>query len=382
MAGRGLLKCAVGVLFGACTVGAFLPVLLILPNVVSTGILLFVLGGTLILSVTAQDVRQAIGRSLVTLGSAFVMLPILSLLLGALLVTPSSDVTAKGDKSIAPSGPSSHQVIAACVAFGAGSLIAMAGLVILINGQHERIDLDDRARKKVLSINPVRNKVASGIAEDRVGQAQAAQYTDYPKVGEQSGNPAAMSGEVQDSPFKWVSRARPEVKRSVSDRQDLAADARTRMASAAMRTLKYMSEYQAASWTVGASVAAGRQGSVVGARMRTHMPQAFLANAGSHASGQQQSAGPQEPISRSTRIIEQLAISKPLSAEASVPPPAPNEATTQIRQADTKRKPASRLKDRLEAVGYSISRSDVARSPMADAPDRGITSEVAPSSPL
>lgn len=374
MSGRGLLKSAVGVLFGACTIGAFLPILLIVPNAVAAGILLIVLVGSVALCVTAQNVRQAVGRSLVTLGSALVMLPIFSLLLGVLLVAPLSDAAAKGDKSREPSRPFSQQVIAACVAFGAGSLVAIAGLVTIMNGQRDKSDLGDPAGKTLFSVKSLRDKFASGVAVSTTGEVQTTHDRGNPEASDRSGKHSAMNIQRQDSAEEQVSQVGPEMGPSVSDGKALAADARIKLASAAIRTLDYMSDNQTTIGMVGARSAAGRQGSIVSARSRVGPQQLLLAKSGSDASGKRQSSGPREPISRSARAMKHLDISERLRAAANAPLLASDEAATQIQQTDTKRKPASRLRERLEAVGYSIPRSDFTKLPVDEVADEGHTS--------
>lgn len=374
MSGRGLLKSALGVLFGACTTVALLPILLIVPKAIAAGILIFVLGGTVILSVTAQDVREAVGRSLVTLGSALAMLPVLSLSLGVLLAAPLSVATAKGDKSRAPSGPSSQQVIAACVAFGAGSLVAMAGLVIMIKGQRGQFDLGDRAGKTTFSVRSSQDKVTSGVLASTARETQTPQDSGYPEAGDQSGMPSKMNVQERDSQDKEVSKIRQDMKPFVPDKKAFEADARTKMVSAAIRTLNNMSGSKAAIGMVGAGAAAGRQGSVTDARPRKGAPLALPATFASNTPGKQQSAGPPEPISKSARTTKHPEVSKRFQAAASAPRPASGQAATQIRQADPKKRTASSLRERLEVVGYSLPTSDPSRFPASELANKELTS--------
>lgn len=130
-----LLRLIVGVVTGAFAVGALFPILMMVPHFVGLGIVIFVFGNAVIWSVTSEELRQAAGRSLVMLGSTLLLMPILSITLGALPIASIADLSIKSNKYAYVFEPVIWQMFATFVAFGAGSIVSVAGLVVMIDGR-------------------------------------------------------------------------------------------------------------------------------------------------------------------------------------------------------------------------------------------------------
>ena len=130
------LKLIIGVVAGAFAVGALFPILMVVPSFVGLGVLIFAFGTAIILSGTADQPRQAAGRCLVMLGAALVLMPILSITLGVLPTGSGADVSAKSDKLAGTPDTVIWQMFATFVAFGAGSIVSIAGLIVVLDGRN------------------------------------------------------------------------------------------------------------------------------------------------------------------------------------------------------------------------------------------------------
>lgn len=126
-------KFIVGMVTGAFAVGALFPILMMVPHFVGLGIVIFAFGSAVIFSLTAGELRQAAGRSLVMLGSTLLLMPILSITLGVLPIASVADLSVKSNKYAYAFEPVIWQMFATFVAFGAGSIVSVAGLVVMLD---------------------------------------------------------------------------------------------------------------------------------------------------------------------------------------------------------------------------------------------------------
>lgn len=165
---RRVLQVMIGIVSAVCTAVAFFPILMIVPPFVAVGIIVFVLGGTCAFVVTAQGIRHALGRFLVTLGSALVFVPILILLLATIPSGASAEESAKADKYSFSFQPSRWQLLAACLAFGAGSLVSIAGLVTVSSVRRtSAVELDGVPAARKANATLFRQRVSPGVAKGR-----------------------------------------------------------------------------------------------------------------------------------------------------------------------------------------------------------------------
>lgn len=198
-----LLQVTVGGLIGAYTAGACSPVLFALPMPIGAALLIFVLGGTVILAVTAEDIRDAVGRCLVSFGSALIALPILSLLVGALSAAPPSIAGIKADRLKPDLQPAVEQVIAACVAFGGGALISVGGMVIMMNGRRDRAALKKRLRAASSPVRPRELNFYPGGVESVGKSSSSENVIDHRTAGDEVRRPDVLeNGKAVSSPEK------------------------------------------------------------------------------------------------------------------------------------------------------------------------------------